>query len=119
MADTANIALAQSALANRSVDAPSVQGKTKTEIHEAAKQFESVFINEMFSYMTEGLPTDGPFGGGNGEAMMRSMLDEQYAKSMTAQGGVGIADNVYRELLAYQEGSHHAASPAPAGAKGK
>lgn len=105
MSDTPNIALAQSALAGRSVDAPSASGKTQTELHEAAKQFEAVFINEMFSYMTEGLPTDGPIGGGNGEAMMRSMLNDEYAKSLAARGGVGISDSVYRELLAYQEGS--------------
>ena len=52
--------------------------------------FESVSISE-------------PFGGGQGEAMWKGMLVEEYAKEMVASGGIGIADEVRAELLRAQE----------------
>jgi Rod binding domain-containing protein len=108
---------AQALLANKPVEAPgAVSGKTKAQLQEAAKQFESVFISQMFGLMNEDLPTEGPFFGGQGESMIRSMMNDQYAKSISARGGVGLSDTVYRELLAYQEGSSHAAAgPSKAG----
>jgi len=38
--------------------------------------------------------------------MFRSMLTAEYGKQVTKRGGLGIADQVYRELLRAQEGSH-------------
>jgi flagellar protein FlgJ len=109
MADP-TIAGAQAALANKPVEAPSATpSKTKTQLLQSAKQFESVFLSEMFGLMNKDLPTDGPFDGGEGEGMMRSMLNDQYAKSIAGRGGFGLSNTVYRELLAYQEGGSHAA----------
>jgi flagellar protein FlgJ len=69
----------------------------------AARDFEAVFINEIMGAMFEGIPTDGPFGGGPGEAIFRSMMIDQYSKTIAAQGGFGLADAVKRELLQAQE----------------
>ena len=69
----------------------------------AAKDFEAIFINEMVGTMFEGIGTDGPFGGGPGEAIFRSMMIENYSKTIAAQGGFGLADAVKRELLHTQE----------------
>jgi Rod binding domain-containing protein len=69
----------------------------------AAKDFEAVFINEMVGTMFEGIETDGPFGGGPGEAIFRSMMIENYSKTIAAQGGFGLSDVVKRELLHTQE----------------
>jgi len=54
--------------------------------------------------MSSGLETDETFGGGQSEKIFKSMLNDEYAKSMSRQGGIGIADMVYREILALQEG---------------
>jgi Rod binding domain-containing protein len=35
--------------------------------------------------------------------MWRSLLTDQYAKSIAKSGGIGIADQVYRSLIAHQE----------------
>ncbi len=43
------------------------------------------------------------FGGGESEKMFRSMLNDEYARSMSRNNGIGIADAVYREMLAMQE----------------
>jgi Rod binding domain-containing protein len=71
--------------------------------HQAAVDFETVFLSQMLETLSSGLKTDGPFGGGAGEGVFRSMLNQEYAKSITKAGGLGIADSVYRELLKIQE----------------
>ncbi|MDE2182242.1 MAG: rod-binding protein [Alphaproteobacteria bacterium] len=71
-----------------------------------SQDFESVFLAQMLAPMFDGISTDGPFGGGQGEAMFRSLMVDEYAKSMAAQGGIGLADTVAKELLRVQEKSH-------------
>ncbi len=79
----------------------SVTGKTKA--HAAAQDFEAVFLNAMFQHMYTGVEGDGPFGGQGATGVWRSVLTDQYAKSITKAGGIGIADQVYRSLIAHQE----------------
>jgi Rod binding domain-containing protein len=69
----------------------------------AAQQFESLFISEFVGHMFEGVPTDGPFGGGPGEEMFRSLMVDEYAKQIEQQGGFGLAAPVARQLLQLQE----------------
>ena len=69
----------------------------------AAQQFEGVFISEFLGSMFEGMPTDGPFDGGPGEAMFRSLMLDEYGKRISQQGGFGLASAVQRELLKMQE----------------
>jgi|WetSurMetagenome_2_1015567.scaffolds.fasta_scaffold608924_1 peptidoglycan hydrolase FlgJ len=84
------------------VRSPAATGSL-TQIKQAAQAFESVFISQMLGQMFEGISTDGPFGGGQGEAMFRSLMVDEYGKQIAAQGGIGLADNVTRELLQHQE----------------
>jgi flagellar protein FlgJ len=69
----------------------------------AAQDFEAVFLNSMFSQMFTAMDGDGPFGGGPAIGVWRSFLSEEYAKSFAKKGGIGIADQVYRSLMAQQE----------------
>jgi len=68
-----------------------------------AEEFEAFFLSQMLNNMSAGLQTDETFGGGESEKIFKSMLHDEYAKSMSRQGGIGIADIVYREILALQE----------------
>ncbi len=68
-----------------------------------AQEFESQFISVMAQSMFEGIKSDGPFDGGEGEGMFRSLLVDQYGKEMTKAGGIGIANNIYSEILKLQE----------------
>jgi flagellar protein FlgJ len=77
----------------------------KAKARAAATDFETVFLNSMFSQMFTGIDGDGPFGGAGGAGVWRSFLSEEYAKSFAKAGGIGIADHVYRALLAQQEAS--------------
>ena len=82
---------------------PNVQAKTRAQAREAAEEFESMFLQQMVEQMWSGVETDGEFGGGNGEKIFRSLLNEQYSKEIVKGGGIGIADNVYREILKMQD----------------
>ena len=70
---------------------------------EAAESFESFFLTQVLDTMFAGIETDGPFGGGTEEKQWRSMLNEQFATAIAKSGGIGIADQLYRQILAIQE----------------
>jgi peptidoglycan hydrolase FlgJ len=79
-----------------------VSAGTKAKAQKQAQNFEGMFINSMFSEMTNGLKGDGPFGNTVGTGIWRSMQIEQYSKSFAQAGGVGIAKQVYRTLVMQQ-----------------
>ena len=74
----------------------------RAKAKDAANKFESQFLSQMIGQMFEGIETDGPFGGGFGEQMFRSMMTDAMAKQMTQAGGVGVSDVVQREILKMQ-----------------
>lgn len=83
-----------------------VDPATRAKLRTAANDFESQFVSQMVGQMFEGVEVDETFGGGHGEEMFRSLLVQEYGKSVTARGGFGLADQVYRELLRAQEASN-------------
>ena len=77
---------------------PQAQAKVKA----TAQDFEAMFLNSMFSQMTSGLKGEGPYGDTPGTGVWRSMLTEQYTKSFSKAGGVGISNEVFRTLILQQ-----------------
>jgi Rod binding domain-containing protein len=90
-------------LVNAAAPAKLPMATDKTRLRAAAQDFEAVFINSMLSQMYTGIDGEGPFGGSGAVGVWRSFLSEEYAKSFAKAGGIGIADHVYRSLLAQQE----------------
>ena len=80
---------------------PTLDPKAKARAN--AVDFESMFLNSMFSQMFTGIDGEGPFGGAGGAGVWRSFLSDEYSKSFAKAGGNGIADHVYHALLAQQE----------------
>ncbi len=76
---------------------------TKEKAKAAAQDFESVFLNTMFNQMFSGIEGDGPMGGGKAVGVWRSLLVDEYAKSFSKAGGIGLSQDIYRSLLAQQE----------------
>lgn len=74
------------------------------KIREAAQEFEAVFLSQMLKPMFEGINSAPPFGGGQSEEMYRSLMVDEYGKSIAKAGGIGIADQVMREMIRLQEG---------------
>jgi Rod binding domain-containing protein len=77
--------------------------KTREAARSAAEEFEAVFISQMLETMFQGVKTDGPFGGGHAEGVFRSLMVKEYGQQIAKIGGIGIADNVYSEILKLQE----------------
>ena len=69
----------------------------------AAKDYESVFISQMLGAMFSGIKSDGITGGGQGEEMFRSLMVNEYGKSIADQGGFGLAAQMKAQLLKHQE----------------
>jgi Rod binding domain-containing protein len=80
-------------------------GGAQANSRNAAEEFEGVFLTTMLEGMFEGLKTDAPFGGGNSEKTYRSLLVGEYAKQLSQNGGLGLADHITRDLIALQEGA--------------
>ncbi|HEV2533478.1 rod-binding protein [Phenylobacterium sp.] len=72
------------------------------QIKRTAQDFEASFLSVMMQQMFAGVSTDGPFGGGQGEEMFRSVLTDAMSKQMVKVGGIGIAPTVEREMLKLQ-----------------
>jgi flagellar protein FlgJ len=79
------------------------QGMTNAKAKATSQDFEAVFVNSMFQQMFTGISGDGPFGGDGATGVWRSFLTDEYSKSFAKAGGIGIADQVYRSLMAHQE----------------
>ncbi|HLI67519.1 MAG TPA: rod-binding protein [Caulobacteraceae bacterium] len=83
--------------------APTVAaGASKAAIASTAQSFESVFVSNMLGEMFAGVSTDGPFGGGSGEAAFRSFLMDAIGQQIVKRGGIGVAQAVQREMLKMQ-----------------
>ena len=85
-----------SKLKDRSLDSPSA-------LRKVAEELEGLFISQMINHMFKGIKTDGLTGGGNGEAMFRDLLVQEYGKAISRSSGIGLADSIKRQLLERQE----------------
>lgn len=84
---------------------PKANPHTDTRAWATAQDFEAQFMSSMAQSMFEGIETDETFGGGPGEDTFRSMLVSEYGKEISKAGGIGIADQIYGEILKLQEKS--------------
>lgn len=73
------------------------------DIRQQAVELEGVFLNTLVKQMMSGVETEGMFGGGQAEETWRSMQSEYLADQIAAAGGIGLADDIMRTLLAQQE----------------
>ncbi len=83
---------------------PGTDIKNLDRIKKVSQEFESVFLTNMFEEMFAGIEEEeGPFGAGSGGSAWRSMKVEEFAKSVSSAGGIGLAQHVQRQLIAMQE----------------
>lgn len=70
-----------------------------------ADDFETMFLEQSFDRLTQNAGDEGPLGeNGTGGGVYRSMLSGALAKQVVKSGGVGISDQIYRQMLQMQEG---------------
>lgn len=81
-------------------EAPKV---SEQALREAATEFESVFIAEMLKHMFKHVEMDPINGDDNANSIYKSMMVEEYGKTLAKAGGLGIADHVTSQLLKTQD----------------
>ncbi len=79
------------------------RAEREAQARSTAETFEAMFLSTMLSSMKLGIDPDSIMGGGEGEAAYQSLVAEQYGKSISEMGGIGIADSIYKEILRAQE----------------
>lgn len=77
------------------------------KVRKTADEFEKMFLENMMSQVFPQEAGEGPLGeNGQGAHVWRGMLVNEYARSVAKSGGIGIADQVYRQMLQLQENSN-------------
>jgi Rod binding domain-containing protein len=97
-----SFAVAQARAQNAAAGQPAA-GSVEDKARKAAQDFEAFFLSQMFEFMSSGLKTDGPFGGGQAETTWRSFLNDQYGREMAKTSSIGISNMVYSQMLKIQE----------------
>ena len=72
------------------------------QIASTAKDFEASFLSVMLGQMFKDVNVSEPFGGGHGEEVFKSFMTDAMAKQVVKTGGLGIADDVAKEMLKLQ-----------------
>ena len=81
----------------------------EAKARKTGEDFETMFLEQTLDRMFSSVGEDGPLGeNGTGGAVYRSMLVKEYAGNIVKSGGVGIGDQVFREIMRLQEGRNHA-----------
>ncbi len=76
-----------------------IQNGEEQELKEACVEFESYFLNMMFKSMRKTVVSGGGlFEKSNAEKMFQEMLDEELTKKIANEGGIGLADMMYKQL---------------------
>ena len=71
--------------------------KTNKQLKSLSKQFESIFVHQLLKSMRSTVQKTGLFDS-HATNMYESLHDEEIAKLMTEQKGIGLADGIYRDL---------------------
>lgn len=69
------------------------------EIKKLSEQFESIFLEIVLKSMRDSVQKSDFMKSGSGEDIFRSMLDSEYAKSISQQRSTGLADSIEKHLL--------------------
>lgn len=87
-------------------EAVSGRNKESAQARKVAQEFEALFVGMMLKSMRETTGKDTLTGGGHGEDTYRSLLDDEYAKTIASHGGIGLAEAIERQLARQNDTRH-------------
>ena len=73
--------------------------KQRQQAKKVSQDFEGLFINMMMKSMRETVGKDKLTGGGHGEDVYRSMLDQEYVAATVKRGGFGLAKHIEKDII--------------------
>jgi flagellar protein FlgJ len=77
--------------------------KNSSRLKQACQQLESLFIGHLLKEMRATINESGWFGGGRARELYTSMLDSQFAKELSAKGGIGLAALLLADLESHAD----------------
>ena len=72
--------------------------KRDKEIKEASVQLEAIMLKLMYNEMWKTVPKDELFKDDNAMEIYRNMYNEELTKQAAENGGIGLADFIYKQL---------------------
>jgi len=67
------------------------------KLKESAKDFESIFVNNLLKVMRSTIQKTNLISGGNAENIYQGMLDEEYSKIIVKRSDFGFAKQIYEQ----------------------
>lgn len=73
--------------------------KQRLQARKISQDFEGIFVGMMMKSMRSTVQEDKLTGGGHGEEVYRSLLDQEYAAAAVKRGGLGLAKQIEKEIV--------------------
>src|SRR6185369_4985123 len=73
--------------------------KQRLQAKKVSQDFEGLFVGMMMKSMRSTVQEDKLTGGGHGEEVYRSLLDQEYATAAVKRGGMGLAKQIEKEIV--------------------
>ena len=73
--------------------------KQRQQAKKVSQDFEGLFVGMMMKTMRETIAKDKLTGGGHGEDVYRSLLDQQYTEAAVKRGGFGLAKMIEKDII--------------------
>ncbi|MDN5331277.1 MAG: peptidoglycan hydrolase FlgJ [Tepidanaerobacteraceae bacterium] len=73
----------------------------KAELKKACQQFEAVFLKYLLKEMRKTIPKGGLFSDNLSFNIFQSFCDDALAEELSRNNGIGIAEELYRQLSKY------------------
>jgi len=82
--------------------------KQRQQAKKVSQDFEALFVGMMMKSMRATVGKDKLTGGGHGDEVYRSMLDQEYAAaSVKRGGGLGIAKTIEKDIIRQESRTVH------------
>ncbi len=79
----------------------SKRARAARALKRSCQDFEAIFTQSMFKAMRKSIPDGGLFERDTAHEIYRDMLDAQVASEISRQQGLGLADQMYRQMEKY------------------
>jgi flagellar protein FlgJ len=87
-------------LQRQGINSDGLTEKQRQQAKKVSQDFEGLFVGMMMKSMRSTVGKDKLTGGGHGEEVYRSMLDQEYANvAVKRAGGVGLAKMIERDII--------------------
>ena len=73
----------------------------QARLQQACADFEALLIHKLFQTMRAAIPKSGLIDAGPAEDIYTAMLDQQVARDLALQGGLGLSSRIKEQIVQY------------------